>query len=95
MWPFLSQVFSDTTKQFAASAQSVADAARQEVDKVRNALAGDVVTAGVGASIAAGEAIAPGQSHGRVVDALLAKGWAPWLFVGFVVLAAALLVRRK
>lgn len=95
MWPVLSQVFSDTQRQVAASLDALSDAARREADNVREALAGDVVTAGVGASLAAGAAIDPSRSKSRVVDALLAQGWAPWLFLGFVVLAAALLLRPK
>lgn len=93
MWPSL--VFADTKRQVAASIDSVIDAARREADAIRGALAGDVVTAGVGASVAAGNAIDPSRANTRVVDALLAKGWAPWIFIGFVVIAAALLLRRK
>jgi hypothetical protein len=95
MWPFLSQVFADTRQQATASVQELADAARREAAKVRSALAGDVTQAGVGASVALGAAIDPSHANTSVIDAVLAKGWAPWLFLGFVVISAALILRRR
>lgn len=94
MWPFLTQIFKETTEQIAASAGALAGDAKQELDKVRSALAGDVTQAGVAAGLAGGALIDPTHGNTSVVNALLAQGWAPWLFLGAVVIIAALIVRR-
>lgn len=94
MWPFLSQIFKETTDQIAASAKELGGDATQELEKIRSKLAGDVTQAGIGAGIAAGAAIDPTHANTRVVDAILAQGWAPWLFLGAVVIIAALILRK-